>query len=92
MLVAGMGVQARRVPPAGATPSTIEMSRRVAAVDALDPAEPSARRSVAPRRGRPAAAAASSMKNQAIGTSSASAMDARQVSDGEALSFSIWDR
>ena len=32
------------------------------------------------------------MKNQATGTSSASPSDARQLSDGDALSFSICDR
>jgi hypothetical protein len=34
----------------------------------------------------------SSIRNHAIGTSSASPMEARQVSDGDALSFSICDR
>ena len=34
----------------------------------------------------------SSTRNQAAGTSSASAIAMRQPSDGEALSFSIWER
>ena len=91
MLVAGMGVRARRADPAGPTTSRIETSRESARRRARPGRRPS-RSPAAPWPGRRPGAGTSSMRNQAVGTSSASAMDARHASDGDALSFSICER
>ena len=93
MLVAGVGVQAR--PSAGRGDTLDDRPGRGVS--------PPSTRSIRPRPSRrpdgslrrsrtTVGAGSSSRKNHAIGTSSASPIEARQGSDGDALSFSICDR
>jgi hypothetical protein len=92
MLVAGVAVHADQLRRAS-TPSTSTIETSRAARPSTYSTRPvGRRRSVRSAARTTIGAGTSPRKNQAIGTSSASPIAARQASDGEALSFSICER